>query len=699
MEQYQQTGFALKRNHCNAIPRYIVAFDTETVPIQSDINGRTFTHKWRLATAVYARIVGMRPSGLRVERFTDPDQWWAFLKGLTGSRHTVWCVAHNALFDLVVARMPEQFFNSTLVIDKPRGKRNRVEPDPEHPHCHGIKVLECPPFILGAKFPETQGRVVFVDSLNWFPQSLASLGESAGIPKFPMPAFEECDETWFRYCERDSQIVFTTFVELIKWVADNDMGMFRYTAPAQAMSAYRHRFMTHKIFIHDNAEIKQLERRAYFGGRTEVFRMGKVGTIIHQLDVNALYPSVMADGYFPCRLKRSEIRLEYLPMLPDLDWDSSIAEVALSTPEPLFPIRTPNVIIYPTGEFRTTLAGAELGYAKHHGYIRGVRSWAEYDVAPLFADWVAELWAMRSLYRRESNTLYAEFSKKLMNSLYGKFGQLAHEWVESADEIAAEPWSSWTVLDMTTGKRTRYRSVGWDVQRQIDRRVFTVRKAIEQGIETTELTEESAELEGTFPAISAFVTAAGRMRMNNLRSMAGHRNVFYQGVDGLMVTSEGLRNLDAKGQLGTTELGLLRLELSTDDGEIFGCSDYTLADKVVLAGRARTWFDHESGELLQRKFSIANHLFRGVNLDAVQEQDLPWKRTSRYCKGVVQPDGWVVPFELAAAPLPATQGCNPADAAVSAIADTTGEISASGQALHSCTDKSSTCSDSSVDNP
>jgi len=699
MEHYQTSGFRLKRNHCNAIPRYIVAFDTETFPTPTDTNGRKFTHRWRLATAVYARIVGVKPSGLRAERFAEPDQWWRFLKNLTGSRHTVWVVCHNALFDLIVAGMPEQFFRSELVIDKPRGKRNRPEPDPDHAHCHGLKVLECPPFILGAKFPETQGRVVFVDSLNWFPQSLASLGESAGIPKLPMPKFEQGDEDWFRYCERDSQITFTTFLELIKWVADNDMGMFRYTAPAQAMSAYRHRFMHHGILLHDNPAVKQLERRSYFGGRTEVFRMGKLGTTVHQLDVNALYPSVMASGYFPCKLKRYEQRLSYLSLLPDIDYDGSIAEVALTTPEPLFPIRTPNVIIYPTGDFRTTLAGTELGYAKHHGYIRAVRSWSEYELAPLFADWVAELWAMRSLYRREGNTLYAEFAKKLMNSLYGKFGQLAHEWEDTTEEKAVEPWSSWTVLDMTTGKRTRYRSVGWDVQRQVERRIFTVRETIEQGIPTTELTEESAELEGTFPAISAFVTAAGRMRMNSLRAMAGKRNVFYQGVDGLMVTQDGLKNLDDMGQLGTSELGLLRLEMSTDSGEIFGCSDYTLADKVVLAGRARTWFDHENSELLQRKFSIANHLFRGVNLDSVQEESLPWKRTSKYCKGIVQDDGWVEPFELSDLPLPVNAGCNPAVAAVSAISDITIDISSSGQSLHSLADKSNTCKDSSVDNP
>jgi hypothetical protein len=584
---------------------------------------------------------------MKEARFTDPKEFWKFVTDLSGPRHTVWIVCHNALFDMVVSGMPEQMLESNLVIEWPRSKRKREDNEPDNVHAVGIAVIDSPPTIIACRVTATNGRVVIVDTLNWFRCSLAEMGEPAGIPKFKMPEFSAPDSEWFRYCERDAQIVFTTFTELIRWVRENDMGMFRYTAPSQAISAFRHRFMKQNIYIHDNDDVQRLERRSYFGGRTEAFRLGPIDQTVHQYDINSLFPSVMEHGEFPRKLLRYEIREDWLALLPAIQWSHSVAEVWVDSSTGIFPARRNGMVIYPTGRFKAVLAGEELQHAISTGCVHAVRSWAEYECSKIFELWVSELWAMRQRYKAEGNRLYDAFVKQMLNSLYGKFGQLASEWANVPDRVAPQPWDRWSELNKVTGERAEFRSFGWMVQKCIPRKYMREYVVNVNGRSVTELREEWNELSSTFPAISAFVTAAARSRMNRLRNIAGTRNVYYQGVDSLVVTDEGRTNLEVTRCVRHSELGYLRHEITVSDGEIFGCADYSLGTKTVIAGRARQCIDQESGQMMQRKFASTAMLFDGSTVSSIDEQLQPWERAGTYNKGVRGADGWTNPHQLA----------------------------------------------------
>lgn len=611
-------------NKSNASPRYIVSLDTETLPNDPSPNGRTRTHRFRLGVAISGRLEGGKITRRHIAKFSSEHTFWRYLYSLTGPRHTTWLVAHNALFDLVVAGFPERFANGEMAIDWPRQKRININNGNNRPANNAFCVIESPPTIIACRVAETQGRLVIVDSLNWFQAPLSVLGESCGIQKKPMPQFDESDETWFNYCQTDSEIVFETFVGLIKWVSDNDMGMFRYTGPGQAFAAYRHRFMAHRIFTHDNADVKKLERASYFGGRTEVFKMGQIDETVYQLDINSLFPSVMRDNEYPCVLDKYELLTEYTDKLPDIDYSKSIMEVTLDTNNAIFPYRRDKIILYPTGVFNTVLCGHELKYARNKGYIRMGRSWATYRAACLFKLWVNTLWDMRQGYRASGEKLYDSFTKSLLNSLYGKFAQLAPAWINRPDILSNLPWTTWTEYNAATLETRQMRSVGWLAQEQIERE----------------------EMASTFPAISAFVTAAARMRMNGLRLTAGLDNVYYQGVDGLVVNQLGYDRLIAADEVVESQLGKLRLLLATNNGEILGCSDYRLGQKVVIAGRAKVYEDIEAGQLMQRKFSTTSQLFTVGCGAQIEEYKDTWTRADVYKKGIVQSDGWVRPYWL-----------------------------------------------------
>ena len=76
-----------------------------------------------------------------------------------------------------------------------------------------------------------------------------------------------------------------------------------------AFKAYRYvnaqggTYLRYPITCHVDPVATALERQAYVGGRTEVFRCAvPVALPCYKLDINSLYPSVMASNLFPTRL-------------------------------------------------------------------------------------------------------------------------------------------------------------------------------------------------------------------------------------------------------------------------------------------------------------------------------------------------------------------------------------------------------------
>lgn len=543
---------------------------------------------------------------------------------ITAPNYTTWVVGHNILRSLVVSDMTDAFEQSRFVPEWPRSKRNRADGTETNRGGFSLCVIESPPTIIAAKSTRTNGRLVFVDTLNYFPTLLSELGEACDLPKIDQPDGNASDKQWFNFCNRKAEIVFQTFTTLIKWIADNDMGLFRYTAASQSMAAYRHKFANRPIYIHDNLEVKQLERAAYFGGRSEVFRLGEIRETVHQYDVNALFPFVMGRNVFPSCLDRYEINRPISDDILEIDYRRSIAEVELKTWQSEFPVRTARGVLYPTGKFKTVLAGIELEHAFRSGFLLGVGSWAEYRVDTIFADWVRELWRMRREYSECDNKLYCKFVKMLMNSFYGKWAQMSSDWEIRKESLSDLPWSSWTQINATTGEKRQFRSFGWQVQELVGK----------------------SELENTFVAISAFVTSAARMYMNRIRDIIGARECYYQGVDGVIVTDRGKIRLENAGLINPDEMGYLKHELSADYGVINGVSDYRLGDKVVLSGTPRAKITIDLAHELQQTFHTRAHLFSGRGVNYVTETNGAWRRQTDYWKGIAGNGGWITPHCL-----------------------------------------------------
>jgi len=624
----QFTGRKLRPNHSNALPRYIVAYATETRDRPNLNRPGHYTRVFTAGASVACRLVDLKPTAVKPRLIHNPLELWEQIERLSAANHTLWVVGHSVLFDLLVSDMPQQFEETKLVVDWPRSKRKRESNSPDDPHSSAVVVISNPPVIVACRCVASGGRVVFVDLLNWFSSPIDDIAEMERADRSELGERAEIPSEMDTPAMRKADLVFRTFLRLIRWSRTNDMGMFRYTAASQAMAAYRHRFMPRTIYMHDNKDAKRMERESYVGGRTELFKSGKFAGRAYQLDVSSLFPAVMRDGFFPHKLVSFTPRKAYSVELPTIDYSSAVARVRVKTRRPIYPLRASFGTIYPIGEFNTILCGLELDSAKEAGELVSVESYAEYETSPLFGEWVSELWAMRKNHSDRGETVYARLVKNLLNSLYGKFAQKSSEWLNLPTSVSSVPWAEWSCVNAVTSERTRLRSFGWQTQQFIG----------------------GGEMENTFVAISAFITSAARMRMNRLRTVAGERCVYYQGVDSLIVTQAGLDRLTGAGEVAEGELGKLRIQYVADDGELRGYCDYRLGDKTTKSGLpGRHWIGSD-GELLTQLSQVQRSLFPGRPVDGVSIVDTPWTRNYLTPKGVEDSEGWVWPYQIPSDP-------------------------------------------------
>jgi hypothetical protein len=645
MAQYQRTGHKIKLNHSNALPRYILSLGVDDVRDKCSKDGLSIRHRFSSASLVSGRLVVDKIVGRNIQQFTTVDDLWANILGYTRNNYTTWLVGHNVLSALILAGLPYRFACGDLSIDRPRSKRIREDNDEDDPFTSALAVLESPPTIIGCRVGQTQGRLVIVDLGNWFPGELSTIAAACGFATIATHSDWTGDDYNKLQSSLDAFNVHKIFEGLIAFVREAKLGMFRYTASSQAMSAYRHARMNHTIYVHDNAPVMKTEREAYFGGRSDVFRIGKFTETMYHLDVSALFPSVMKTECFPCQLTRYQQRDGLSWGLPVIDYSSAVMDVEILTDKPLYPLRTESHVIYPVGRFATTLCGAELYRAVHSGCVTKFGSWSEYKMAPIFKLWVDDLWAMRCKFRADGNMLYEQLTKRIMNSLYGKFAQLTPSWINCKGDWSMLPFTTETRRNDYTNEWETYRAVGWQCQKLCERK----------------------ERAGSFYAVAAFVTAAARIRMDNLRHIAGKNNVYYQGVDSLITNRTGFDKLLLAGQLSESEIGKLRLIGESNIGYINGISDYAVGDRIVLSSRSLHFEITSTGDIMQHRHYVLDNLFRNGPIDTIEERIEKWSRQGKYPKGNTQDSGWVAPFELGTDMSPGAPNCSPDDRAADAI--------------------------------
>lgn len=260
-------------------------------------------------------------------------------------------------------------------------------------------------------------------------------------------------------------------------------------------------------------KIDEFVRRAYFGGRTEIFKPVFLGPgKLTCADVNSLYPTVMrepprVDGVghgYPTKVKC--IAYDYKP--GDIGFFDAEVEVPDMYVPPLgvvWSVDGGQKFIFPTGRFKGRWSTLELEYAKSVGVkvLRLGRGCLFENGGLIFSDYVNELYKIRENSPRDSvdNVL----SKLLLNSCYGRFGLRLDR----------------TNLVIDDGRRagvSEYCLIG-------------------SGDREIRLMSEAKRLEAfTNVAVSAWVTSAARVFMHR-KYMESPESLYYTDTDSIFTTA------------------------------------------------------------------------------------------------------------------------------------------------------------------
>jgi len=295
--------------------------------------------------------------------------------------------------------------------------------------------------------------IKFVDTMNYAPMSVQKLGKLIGIDKITKPSFLgrlpqndlEVVEM-VEYNMKDAEISKKSGEFLMK--AFYDLGATpKDTIASTSMSLFKNKYLDRSYIRNETGDLLDIFK-AYYGGRTEVFKRGLIKDYFYY-DFNSLYPSVMLNE-FP---DPNSIRVTYFNDVKHINFYEGVSHVDIFCPYmdiPLLPFRSDDKkLTFPTGDFSGWYSHVELRKAIDLGYVikKVHKSIYFKEKCKPFVDYVTDLYTLRLKYKSEGSSMELA-CKLLMNSLYGKFGQkftdiedwkhfdnLSQEQIEKFDSI------------------------------------------------------------------------------------------------------------------------------------------------------------------------------------------------------------------------------------------------------------------------
>ncbi len=598
MSTINRKAHCLKREKTLAMPRHLIFFDVETKPEYLD-DGR-IVQRLKLGWACYVR----RSYARNLEKsewcyFETAEVFWQFVFSHTEHKRKLWVLARSLVFD----------FTNVAGFGFLRREGFKLK----FFHSSGSTSI--------ISVRSRAGSIVFLDIMNWFVESLARTGERIGIPKLQID-FETCSDEYLKiYCRRDVEIEVENFRRFIKFLEAYSISRLCYTRGSTAMAAYLFRHYKKRIYIHNNKEAIDLERDSYRGGRTECFRLGVFeNETYYSVDVNSLYPFVMRNKLYPVRYLEINSRPDIKALDIALKDRAVIAKVFIDTDEPVYAVRRKRTI-FPIGRFWVCLTTPELKYARAHDHVLAVESMVVYVQADIFSTYVDSFYALRQEFKSAHVSEYEELCKKMLNSLYGKFGQKADVW-EKIGDCPDEPDRVEICFNSVNG------------------RVSQIRYLLGEVFELTGYKESF----NSFPGIASHVAAYARMTLYELMRAAGSGNYLYCDTDSLFVNKRGLTRLATF--LDDTRLGALKIQDQTTSLIIRGVKDYTFGGREVIKGIRKNAERIAEGLYSQELWPSFKGLLRRGETDTYTISRVTKQLTRKYTKGTINEDSSISPLIL-----------------------------------------------------
>lgn len=486
----------VKHNQQERMPARMVAFDTES---RSAYDDDVETQTWRVGCAIRWRTDLRKQDAREGQVFSRPQDMWSWISSFCrpGTRTVVWC--HNLGYD---ARISQVF---TIL------------------PALGFRLEWCnlDRNVSSMTWRSDHGSLVFADTWTWIPLPLNVVAPLAGTVKYKMPNNNENDAAWERYCMRDAEIVYHVVSRLVQFIKSNHLGNWQPTGAGMAMATWRHKYLHHKILVHDNLDILAAERSAMYTGRAEAWKHGILsGDKWTEVDLRNAYLTIASECELPRKLHMSTGSLSMAQYHSLCDRFAVLCYCIVRTKSPTLPYRRDNGILWPVGNFEgwywdveidnAVKHGADVKIIKSHVYVRG----------PILQDWAKWVFSVLDKNNTDVDSIVQTWIKHCSRALIGRLSLRTPSW----QPFGANPegiTGITHILMPEDGVSTRLLHVGQDTL-----------------IET-----HRVEGKDSLPQVTGWIMAECRVRLWDGMNHAGTENIAHVDTDSVLVNSAGLSKL------------------------------------------------------------------------------------------------------------------------------------------------------------
>lgn len=572
-----------KKAGAKSAPASILVFDCETHfgPTQEYEHGEL--QHLRLGCVLAYRLERGKRTRLDRLTFRHPDHFWSFVLHRLDKRRPLWVFAHNIAYDLGCVNFWRWRKEIGYQTDK---------------SCVSANLFFMRGRINGC-------TLVFCDTCNYYRVPLKKLGKAMGVPKLPMPAYEESDDIWEGYCRNDVDIAARSVDQLIAFNRQHMLGPWQFSVAGLSFSAYRSAFMEHKVLVHSYRSSLVLERRAYYGGIVDTPRVGvRIEGPIYEMDVCSMYPHVCREN-LPAKYLFESTRMGVAAIQQHAESRIVFADVELSSPDVPYPVKLKRGTYFVVGQFRTQLAHPELLEAIRLGHVKHVHRVAVYTAAPIFRKYMEFFVALKVRYRAEGNDAFDWITKMFATNLYGKTGQTTPRWEEWGEQSLQNIEDRWGLPPGSLENWYHKPPTMYEMEEDYSFPQIPVPFEIRDYFGKVEIKIGDAESRDSCPAIAATVTSYARCLLRSYQRTAGPGHWFYSDTDSIWVDRTGRDRLESANCVRAGVLGFLDQKSVHDWLLVHGPKDYETNAAIKLKGVRDPRNPNPDGSYTQLQFPSA----------------------------------------------------------------------------------------------
>lgn len=491
----------IKHNQQCRIPKRHVVFDTES---RYSYQGTTEIQSWRTGAAIRFRHGLTQGDKAEACVFRSAGELWEWVTEFCrpGQRTVVW--AHNLGYDVRISEC--------LSILPTLGFR--------------LEWCNLDRNVSSMTWRSPRGTIVFADVWTWLPVMLETIAPSVGLRKLQIPSDASSHASWRKYCMRDCDITYRVVSELLNFIEGEKLGNWQPTGAGMAYATWRHKFLSHKILVHDSEDTLAAERAAMHTGRAEAWRHGKLCSgIWTEIDMRDAYIRIASGSDLPCKLKFRSGRLTDDQYVELAGRYRVLARCRVDTSAPVVPASYNGRTLWPVGMFETWLWDTEVGLIREEGGTATILDSYCYTAEPILAEWAKWILSITGRDGEHISPVVRTWAKHCGRALIGRISLRAPSWEQYGDNPSGETGISY-ITDAVSGATSRLMHVG-------DQTLI-----------------ETAREEGrdSLPQVTGWIMAECRARLWRAMRAAGLDHLAHVDTDSLLVDRAGLAQLrDALG--------------------------------------------------------------------------------------------------------------------------------------------------------